>query len=525
MHDLTLVAAHDTIAFHTWSDSECCLPKGATRATLVNEGLALRPGDLLLLEEIASPVTGLAVDADPAHRHVVRLETVALGPEVVDRVEDTLVAEVTWGAEDALPFALCVSARLSGGASAGDAVPVAVARGNVVLADHGRTLKDRSLSPRVVPAEGDYRPTLPAADLTCAAPYDHASVLVRDPLTNEVVAVESAARAVAAPSTPPVPSVRLVDDEMWTPRRDLFASDRFANEFVAEVERDGLAQLRFGDDRLGRRPVPGTAFAVTMRTGGGASGNVGAEALRHVVAPGLPPGGITAVRNPLPAVGGTEPETLEEARQFAPQAFRRQERAVTEADWADVAMRFPGGGIQRAAARFRWTGSWYTVFVTIDRVGGASAARDPAFKAALREHLERYRLAGYDLEITDPVHVPLDVRLLVCVKPGVLRTDVLAALRRAVGSRTEADGTRGFFHPDHFTFGQPLYVSRLVAAVQRVPGVASVQVKRFQRWGREANHELSNGVLTAAALEVLRLDDDPSFPENGRIDFELKGGL
>jgi hypothetical protein len=53
MHDVTLRLAHDEIHFYTWSDTECCLPKGATRATLKDDpALALTAGDLLLLEEV-----------------------------------------------------------------------------------------------------------------------------------------------------------------------------------------------------------------------------------------------------------------------------------------------------------------------------------------------------------------------------------------------------------------------------------------------------------------------------------------
>lgn len=526
LHDLTLIGAHNEIAFHTWSDSACCLPRGATRATLKNDGLALQPGDLLLFEEICSPDTGLAVDADPTHRHVVRLETVKLGPAIQDPLDKQLIAEITWRTEDALPFPLCLTARIEVGDAKAKLTTVAVARGNIVLADHGRTVTDGTLNPATVPSEGNFRPMLPLADLTFATPYDHSAVVVKDDLTGAIETVEPAANAFAFSEGGALPAIVLADtDESWFPQRDLLASDRFAAEFVVEMETGGIAQLRFGDDQLGKRPTTGTEFALTFRTGGGTAGNLGADALRHIFADEVTflPESITAVRNPLPARGGTAPESFDQVRQFAPQAFRRQERAVTEADWAEVAQRFPG--VQRAAARFRWTGSWHTVFVTIDRIGGVTAARDPRFKTALRAHLERYRLAGYDLEISDPVYVPLDLVLLVCVKPGYFRSDVLAALHRVFSRQEFADGTRGFFHPDNFTFGQSLYLSRVCAAAMAVTGVASVELKKFQRWGLPANHELDNALIPAAPLEILRLDNDRNFPENGKIEFELHGGL
>jgi hypothetical protein len=37
MHNITLHHAHNRISFYTWEDSNCCLPKGCTHATLVDE--------------------------------------------------------------------------------------------------------------------------------------------------------------------------------------------------------------------------------------------------------------------------------------------------------------------------------------------------------------------------------------------------------------------------------------------------------------------------------------------------------
>ncbi|MFQ5927783.1 MAG: putative baseplate assembly protein, partial [Terriglobia bacterium] len=76
MHDLTLRVAHKEIHFYTWSDRECCLPAGATKATLVGPLPDLSPGDLLLFEEVLGPQTGRAEDADPMRRHVLRLTEV-----------------------------------------------------------------------------------------------------------------------------------------------------------------------------------------------------------------------------------------------------------------------------------------------------------------------------------------------------------------------------------------------------------------------------------------------------------------
>ena len=64
--------------------------------------------------------------------------------------------------------------------------------------------------------------------------------------------------------------------------------------------------------------------------------------------------GVSGVRNLLPAVGGTRPESLAQARAYAPHAYRVQRRAVVAEDYARVAEEDPD--VQRATAEHRWFG-------------------------------------------------------------------------------------------------------------------------------------------------------------------------
>ena len=513
LHAVILQAARSEIKFYTWGDSDCCLPAGATQATLVKTpNLALAPGDVLIFEEVKSPTTGLPEDADPAHRHAVRLT-------VVDAtVEDTLPAvsvkliEIAWAAEDALPFPLCLSAITDQDKPIAD---LSVARGNVALVDHGlRVSPPEELEP--VPDTGAYRPRLQHSPLTQQGQ-------VRDPLNQDVLIVFAATAPASAALRWDLrdvqPWIRLLDGGVeWSPQRDLLGSDRFATEFVVEVEADGVATLRFGDDVLGQQPEPGTRFEARYRVGNGVAGNVGAGAIARVVHTNPD---IVRVWNPLPAIGGVDPEAMEQVRQFAPQAFRVQERAVTPADYVEVTQR--RADVQRAAATMRWTGSWHTAFVTADRAGGLAV--DDGFETDLRGYLNRYRMAGVDLEINGPIPVPLELALLICVEPDHFRSDVKQALLRVFSSQTLPDGRRGFFHPDNFTFGQPLYLSRIYQAALAVDGVESVEVQKFQRWGKTPQGELADEVLAVGPFEVVRLDNDPNFPENGKIEFVMAGGL
>jgi hypothetical protein len=48
---------------------------------------------------------------------------------------------------------------------------------------------------------------------------------------------------------------------------------------------------------------------------------------------------------------------------------------------------------------------------------------------------------------------------------------------------------------------------------------------RFQRWSQPARDELGAGMNAFDRLVIARLDNDPSVPENGRIDFFVQGGV
>jgi hypothetical protein len=186
--NIAVYAAHSEILFYTWGDCECCLAPGSTTATLLDaweqptqvdspspdptepgspsptlaakakspkqaaapaapardvapEKLRklrnLKPGDILIFEEVLGPKSGKTTDADPRHRQAVRLTKVAPGIDpLYGQPDGTPIVEIEWASEDALKFTLCISSQRS----APDCrcrENVSVARGNVILVDHG----------------------------------------------------------------------------------------------------------------------------------------------------------------------------------------------------------------------------------------------------------------------------------------------------------------------------------------------------------------------------------------------------
>lgn len=573
-HDARFHPDNNEIFIHSWANEECCLQPG-TRELFVyhvnqTNGQASRPplakGDYLLLEEVRGPRSGRPADADSAHRQVMRIEDVSVDPinpgdppQPVDSLyRDRLAADpsdpnrrqllqpngggdpplpllrVRFRRRDALAFPACLSVRREGHQDL--LRNVTVARGNLVFADHGLTIQDR-FGREEFPGR---RPLEPGSRFRLA--------LRRGPLTQqcdpETSGDEVSTGLLAdrfeldCPAAQARPAVILFatspsGDDLWTPVPDLFDSPPTAEHFVAEVDNDGRATLRFGDGQYGRDLGGSSALRAVYRIGNGRAGNVGAEALSHVAVAGGPAAAsfVAAVRNPLAGGGGVDVETIEEVRRFAPQAFwAKQLRAVTEADYRVLAEQLPE--VASAVASFRWTGSWLTVFVGIDptdpadliQQGQGLARLSDALAAKVRAALTKLRIAGFDLEIRPPRFVPLEIDLDLCVSREHFRSEVARVVALELSNHVLADRRRGFFHPDRFGFGDAVYLSRLYAAIEDVEGVDSVVVRRFRRFGERDRGELQNGVVEIGPWEIARLDNDVNFKENGVLRITALGG-
>jgi hypothetical protein len=567
---LSIYAAHSSISFYTWGDRQCCLAKGATSATLIDKWLTpsnpvgtqdpteppssqspakprtsqaaadetpqrtlnLHVGDILIFEEVLGPKTGVEADADPTHRRAVRLTLVQPGVDTLYNSPDGQpFVYIEWAREDALTFALCISS-ITQGPDCKYITDVTVARGNVFLIDHGAH-QAKTLGP--VPTQ--------QSTATCGCECEPAEITVTPalfrpesldtPLTfsEKLRKTRPASSMLLQDPRNALPWLHLVGEvdeptgtiaSQWTARRDLLESGGTDRDFVVEMDNNGGAHLRFGDGDLGEMPAAGMSFAATYRIGNGPSGNVGAETLTYIVfSNNVVKGASLKPRNPFAAIGGTAPEPLAEIKLLAPHAFRSVlERAITPQDYATLAQRSPR--LQRATAQFEWTGSWYEAAVVVDPIG----TEDPSHQLLdhVDDHLYRYRRVGYDLSVRHAQYVSLDLKLSVCVRSDYLRGHVEAALLNVFSSGQLANGSLGFFHPDNLTFGEGVYVSKIVAAAQAVTGVDSVTVKKLNRLFEAPNHELQNGILPLGPYEIARLDNNPSFPENGRLVLDLRGG-
>lgn len=527
---------------HTWRRAQPALRAGSTSADLVPaqpgaglaEATALRDavhsGALrrLLVSERLNPRTGRVPGRDPARRQLLDLIAGATGPQAAQLINDpvtgTDIVRLHWRDEDALQRDYSFTTFCDGAAVDN----VSVFHGNLVLVHAGAPLEvNFHDEAAVLPAETasvkqrhyQRRATRGAQDGSAIAtlPHEYGPLAY---LPTPAGGEQPAQSTLVVEVTPPSSA-----SELWDEVASLVFSDdsgENGDHFVVETDERQRSRLRFGNGTNGRRLPPGATVRARCQVGAGSEGNIGADQL--VFAGGLTgplSAAVARVWNPFDVIDGRDPEEVDRIRRNAPEAFRaRQLRAVTLADYVRRAEEVDG--VARAAARYAWTGSWRTVRLTIDPRGSTE------FDADLRErvaaHLEAVRLIGEDIELRGPRFVPLDITVVLCARTDVWREDLRFVLEQEFSDLYTADGRRGFFHPDEWTFGQALHASRIEGRLQAVPGVEHVVSITMKRFHAPTPGRPGIARIEMAADEVVLLANDPDALERGLIRFDIRGG-
>jgi predicted phage baseplate assembly protein len=136
--------------------------------------------------------------------------------------------------------------------------------------------------------------------------------------------------------------------QLWQAIDDLAVLQGPVPAYVLDPE---AGTVTFGNQMQGLIPPLGRRIRVRqMRVGGGAAGNLAAGTLAKVIGTdpnGQPVPGLV-VQQPIPTAGGAEAETLDQAEQRLPAMLRHQDRAVTAADYRNLAVAVPGARVGRA---------------------------------------------------------------------------------------------------------------------------------------------------------------------------------
>lgn len=294
-----------------------------------------------------------------------------------------------------------------------------------------------------------------------------------------------------------------VNDLRWHETDSLAGQSPNARLFVTKTDDEAKTTVIFGNGKEGGRLPSGQEnIKARYRNGIGKAGNVGAGQISLLVARPL---GVKDVINPLPATGGADRETRDQARANAPLALKALDRLVSVKDYEDFARLF--AGIGKASAQELTDGRRRLVHVTI-----AGADDIPIDKTSdLFQNLQQALLDAGDpnqplqLAVRELVFVVIsaNIRLL----PDYLWEPVATNVRAALLD------TFGFARRQ---LGQPLYLSEVISCIQAVRGVDYVDVDYLRGVPEK---EVVNGELRLVTLETITqlLTGDPTtkgFPQS-----------
>ena len=373
---------------------------------------------------------------------------------------------------------------------------------NVVEVTHGETVKDEVLG---------------SSDGSAFQSYP----LTQGPLTYQLSTNPESVSAVESTLLVTVNGVR------WTEQPTLVKSAPHEKDFTTNLDDSGQTTVVFGDGFNGARPPSGIDnIHARYRKGLGSSGNLPSGSIQETI-DSVP--GLQRVTNPLPSSGGGDPENITQIRRRAPASLQTFGRAVSVADYAALALSYPG--IAKAGAT--WV-VWDPVtpqsiahayvqltFATVDRV----PAQGTLFTGKLRRFLDDHRDPNVPLRIQDfsPVYVAVAVH--VDIDDHFPHQATLAEVQSVLNPGPNPDGSLGYFAFERLEFGQSIHLSTVYALVQAVAGVKDAAITSLSRTGPPpADPPLTTPHdVFVGPTEIVIID--PTDPSKGSLTVSGKGGF
>ena len=294
-----------------------------------------------------------------------------------------------------------------------------------------------------------------------------------------------------------------VNDILWHEVPDFYGYGPNDRVYITRLDDDGKTTVIFGNGETGARlPTGQENVKATYRKGIGSAGLVKAHRLTQLMSRPL---GLKGVTNPNAADGAADPEKLQDARRNAPLTILTLGRIVSLQDYQDFARAF--SGIDKALATPVQFGEKTGVFVSVAGTNGAEVASDSSLFSSLLTAIQDSGDATVPFVLKS--FQPRFFRLAAQVKidSDFLPDDVLAQVENQL---------RDSFSFQARDFGQPVHQSEIIALIQGVNGVVSVNVTGFYRSDESPTLHVhlvaevpAPGGTDLSPAEILTLDPQP----------------
>ena len=263
-----------------------------------------------------------------------------------------------------------------------------------------------------------------------------------------------------------------VNDVLWSEADNLFSLGPNVRKYITKTNDEGKTTVIFGDGEHGSRvPTGAENIRAVYRQGIGKGGNVKADQIKL---PLTKPLGVKGVINPIPASGGVDKETRDQARRNAPIAVLALDRLVSVQDYADFARTF--AGIAKASAQELSDGEREVVHLTIAGSGNIQIDVTSDLYRNLLAALARFGDPLQPLQVESFERVLLVISAKVNVLPEYLWEKVKEQMRTLLFERLSFENRE---------LGQSVTLSEVLSLMQSVPGVNYVDFDILDSVGEE----------------------------------------
>ena len=254
-----------------------------------------------------------------------------------------------------------------------------------------------------------------------------------------------------------------VDDVLWHETDSLAGLEPIDRNYITTTDDDAKTTVVYGNGEHGSRLPTGVEnIRAVYRSGIGKPGNAKAGQISLLATRPL---GVKGVVNPLPATGGADRESRDQARRNVPLAVLALDRLVSVQDYADFARTFAGIGKARAARLSN--GRRQEVFVTIAGAEDIPIDYHSDLYLNLLSALHKYGDPHQQIHVEVRELLLLVISAKVRVNPDYLWDKVEPMIKASLLD------TFSFERRD---LGQDVLLSEVIGAIQGVVGVDYVDV-------------------------------------------------
>ncbi len=284
----------------------------------------------------------------------------------------------------------------------------------------------------------------------------------------------------------------------WHEVRNFFNSESVSRHYTLDLYN---ATISFGDGKRGMIPPIDIVDNIKCKVyyvGGGAKGNVGKNTIT-LLETAYP--FVKTVRNPDPASGGADAETIEEAKLRGPWILKHRYRAVTKEDFENLALE-ASEEVAKAEC-FEEDGRIKVIILP----KGDSEKLQPGIMLIqkVKKYLDERRLITTILEVKGPVYVGFSIHVKVVIANE--KVEDTLAIKKKMDSEL-----RSFFHPLKggssgygWPMGRSIYISEIYYLLEDIDGVDHVEKLLLKDDKGQEKEKIKIGDINLPYLKVLTI--------------------